>query len=70
MTDCEGKARYPSKHKADAAIAMIRSSRNRTIQIPRYSYKCPHGDHYHLSSNPDPKVLNEVLDVLGLKEER
>lgn len=65
--ECASKASYPSKYKADAAIAQIRSNRNRTIQVPRYSYKCPHGDHYHLSSNPDPAALDEVLRVLGMK---
>ena len=69
-SECEGKASYPTKYKADAAITSIRNNRNRTMQIPRYSYKCPHGDHYHLSSNPDPKALDEVLGALGLKEER
>lgn len=64
---CAGKKAWPTKKQADDALAQIRNNPNRTIQVPRYSFLCPHGCGYHLSSNPPKKDVAMICDILGLK---
>ena len=65
---CDEKRRFPDEQSARKRLTAIRHHPDRTLQVPRYAFRCPHCDGWHLSSNPDRKTLSAVLDVLGLKE--
>lgn len=65
---CAGKRQFDTQVLADERMARIRSDPNRTMQVPRYSFECPHCDKWHLSSRPDPRHLHAVLMALGLDD--
>lgn len=47
-----GKTRYPSRGKARAAIAAIRTHAARAVKKPCRAYLCEHCHGWHLTSAP------------------
>jgi hypothetical protein len=64
---CDGKSWWRTRKQAEKALERIRNDRNRTIQVPRYAFLCPHCDRFHLSSNPRKEDVDVVLKALGLE---
>lgn len=66
MKPCHGKRAFDTKALAERRLHEIRNARDRTIQVPRYSFHCPHCDKFHLSSRPRNEDVAVVLAALGM----
>ena len=66
MKPCDGKRQFDTKDQAERRLAEIRNARVRTMQVPRYSFACPHCGKFHLSSKPRRQDVDLVLQALGM----
>ncbi|MFJ8815468.1 hypothetical protein [Amycolatopsis thermoflava] len=53
---CTGKRQYVSPEAAEAALSAMWSKCRPGARLPTRKYRCLHGDHWHITSSPQPPL--------------